>query len=140
MALAEIASLAAWGLFSGLATLFLLFLLRVLIRREWIAAVLFVVIASAFFSQGSDSPLTWIIGAFEWAITYFLLTRFGLLALTAGYASGNLLYRFPITPDLSAWYAGIGVAGVVLMLAFAAYAFHTSLGGRPMFQARLLED
>jgi len=140
MALAEIASLTAWCLFFGLATLFLLFLLRVLIRREWIAVVLFIAIASAFTSQGSDSPATWIVGAFEWAITYFLLTRFGLLALTAGYTFANLFYRFPITADLSAWYAGIGLTGIILLLAFAAYAFHTSLGGRPMFQARLLED
>jgi hypothetical protein len=73
-------------------------------------------------------------------MTYFLLTRFGLLTLTAGGAVASLFYRFPITAELSAWYAGIGFAGVILLLAFAAYAFHTSLGGRPMFQARLLED
>jgi len=51
-----------------------------------------------------------------------------------------LLLQFPITPQLSAWYSGTGLAGAVLLLAFAAYAFHTSLGGRPMFQSRLLED
>jgi len=140
MALAEIASLAVWCIFWGLATLFLLFLLRVLLRRDWVAAVLFIVIATVFFSMASDSPLTWIVNALEWGVSYFLLTRFGLLALTASYAFCNLFYRFPITLQLSAWHSGIGLAGVALMLAFAAYAFHTSLGGRPMFEAKLLED
>jgi hypothetical protein len=140
MALSEIASLGVWCIFWGLATLFLLFLLRVLLRRDWIAAMLFVVISTVYFSGPGGSPLTWIVVAFESAIGYFLLTRFGLLALTASYAFCNLLYRFPVTPQLSAWYSGIGLAGVVLMLALAGYAFHTSLGGRPLFQAKLLED
>jgi hypothetical protein len=140
MALAGISSLIVLSFFMGLATLFLLFLLRVLLRREWVAAALFIVITTAFFSRASDSPLTWIVGALESGVLYFILIRFGLLALTASYMFANLFYRFPITPQLSAWYSGIGLAGVVLILAFAAYAFHTSLGGRPMFQTRLLEE
>ena len=67
MALAEIASLAVWGIFWGLATLFLLFLLRVLLRREWVAVVLFIVIATAFFRRASGSPLTWIVGVTEFS-------------------------------------------------------------------------
>jgi len=140
MALAEIPSLMLWCIFWGLATLFLLFLLRVLLRRDWLAAILFVVILTIFFSMYSDSPLTWVVVAFESAIGYFLLIRFGLLALTASYTFCHLFYRFPITTQSSAWYSGIGLAGIILMLAFAAYAFHTSLGGRPMFQGKLLED
>ncbi|MBM3789468.1 MAG: hypothetical protein FJW35_03850 [Acidobacteria bacterium] len=117
-----------------------MFLLQVLLRRKWIAAALFIMIWTAFFSQVSDSPLTWIVGALEWGATYFVLMRFGLLAVTSGLMFAIPLYFFPITPQLSAWYSGIGLAGVILMLAFAAYAFRTSLGGRPMFEAKLLED
>jgi membrane protein implicated in regulation of membrane protease activity len=71
---------------------------------------------------------------------YFVLVRLGLLALAGVFIGYFLLIMFPITPHLSAWYAGTGIAGAVLILAFAVYAFHTSLGGRPMFQTRLLED
>jgi serine/threonine-protein kinase len=140
MALSEIPRLVVWSIFWGLATLFLLFLFRVLLRRAWVAATLFVVISTMLFSTGSGSPVTWIVQAFEWAISYFLLTRFGLLALTMSFVFANLFYRFPITPQFSAWYFGIGLAGVVLMLAFAGYAFHTALGGQPLFGRASLED
>ena len=140
MAVSEIPSLAVWCIFIGLATLFLLFLLRVLVRRDWVAATLYVVILTMWNSMGSPSPLMWIVYAFEWAISYFLVTRFGLLALAATGAFASLFYQFPITPQLSAWYFGIGLAGVVLMLALAGYAFHTSLGGQPLFGRASLED
>jgi len=128
------------SLFWALATLFLLFLLRVMLRREWVAAAAFILVLTAFMGLGSDSPITWIFYALKYGVICFLLLRFGLLANTAHYTVYFLLWFFPMTPHLSAWYSGIGLAGAVLMLAFAAYAFHTSLGGRPMFQARLLED
>ena len=139
-ALARISSLPVLALFFSLASLFLLLMLRVLLRRERLAAVLFIVIATVAESAYSDSPLTWTYIALTWGATYFLLKRFGLLGTVASITFGTLLLQFPITPQLSAWYSGTGLAGAVLLLAFAAYAFHTSLGGRPMFQSRLLED
>jgi hypothetical protein len=136
----NILSLPILSLFWGLASLFLLFLLRILLRREWVAAVVFILVLTAFMGLGSDSPVTWIYYVLKYGVVCFLLVRFGLLANTAHYTVYFLLWFFPITPQLSAWYSGIGLAGVVLLLAFAAYAFRTSLGGRPMFQAKLLED
>jgi hypothetical protein len=139
-ALASALSLPVWSFYWGIGSLFLLFLLRVLLRREWLAAVLFVLLLTAFFGLSSDSPLTWIFSALEGGTAYFILVRFGLLASTVQYTFAFVLELFPVTPQLSAWYSGIGIAGVILLLGFAAYAFHTSLGGRPMFQAKLLED
>jgi len=92
-------------------------------------------VLSAFFGLSSDSPFTWINNLLEWTIMYFVLVRLGLLALAGVLIGYFLLIMFSIAPQLSAWYAG-----AVLILAFAAYAFHASLGGRPMFQAKLLED
>jgi hypothetical protein len=53
---------------------------------------------------------------------------------------GILLQAFPITTQLSAWYSWIGLTGLALLLVFALYAFHTSLGGQPMFGRASLED
>jgi hypothetical protein len=66
--------------------------------------------------------------------------RLGIQATVFLLISVNLLLLFPITLQLSAWYSGIGLTGLALPLAFAPYAFHTSLGGQPMFGAALLED
>ena len=40
----------------------------------------------------------------------------------------------------SVWYAGIGMAPLVAVLALALFAFYTSLGGQKVFQGSLLED
>ena len=63
-----------------------------------------------------------------------------ILATAAALFFQNILVCFPITTQLSAWYSGVGLAGLLLLLGLTLYAFHTSLGGRPMFGARLLDD
>jgi len=70
----------------------------------------------------------------------FLLIRFGVLALVAANVFNVFLGSFPLTTQMSAWYADTSLAGMVLMAAMAVYAFHTSLGGRPMFGAAELEE
>lgn len=46
----------------------------------------------------------------------------------------------PITTQQSAWYFGIGLAGLALPPAIAIYSFHTSLGGRPLLGNVAFED
>ena len=70
----------------------------------------------------------------------FLLIRFGLLALVANFVVHGLLASFPLTTQGSAWYAGISLAGILLMAAMAFYGFYTSLGGRPVFGGAVLEE
>jgi hypothetical protein len=40
---------------------------------------------------------------------------------------------FPITADFSVWYAGASVFALLSVAAMAAFAFHSSLAGRPLF-------
>ena len=71
----------------------------------------------------------------------FLITRLGLLALSAAFVfEFCLLTNFPLTTQGSAWYAGISVAGILLMAAMAFYGFYTSLGGRPVFGRATLDE
>jgi hypothetical protein len=126
----------------GLTTLFFLFVLRVLLRKGWIAAAVFVLVLSVFDALGpTGAPVVFAIrGLIISSLTVFLLVRFGLLALIAAGLFGLFLGNFPLTTDASAWYAGIGFAGILLMAAMAFYSFYTSLGGRPMFGAATLEE
>jgi serine/threonine-protein kinase len=129
------------AIFDGLAVLFIFFLLRVLLRREWAAVLLLVLILTAMDTLGSDSPLlSGIVDVVAWGISLFVLVRFGLLAAVAGFMVGIVLQSFPITPQLSAWYSGIGLTGLFLLLGLTAYALHTSLGGQPLFGRLSLED
>jgi hypothetical protein len=78
-------------------------------------------------------------GLIIWGLLVFLLIRFGLLAFVAQGIFVNLL-SFPLTTQGSAWYAGISLAGILLMAAMALYGFYTSLGGRPVFGGAVLEE
>ena len=47
---------------------------------------------------------------------------------------------FPITTELSVWYATSFVLALILLLALTLYSFYTSLAGRPLFRAKFLDD
>ncbi len=128
-------------IFYGLATLFVLFLLRVLLRSEWAAVVVFLLILTARDALRSESLLLGgFFNALGWGVILFVLMRFGLLATTVAILVHLVFGSFPMTTQLSAWYSGIGLTGLALLLGLTIYAFRTSLGGRPMLQSRLLED
>jgi hypothetical protein len=143
----KVADLLFAGPFSALAILFLVFLLRLLLRREWAAAALIVLLptvagtlqTSAGASTGS-LLLSAATGAVVGGVLVFVVLRVGLLASAATVVFDNLLRSFPITTQVSAWYFGIGLTGIVLLLAMAGYAFYTSLGGQPLFGRLLTED
>ena len=135
----------SWSLvgpvFFALAMLFVFFLLRILLRAEWAAALLLVVILSAVDALGNASPLlSWVSNLVSFGAVLFVLVRFGLLAVVVSFAFGTILQWFPITTDLSAWYAGIGLAGVCLLLGLTAYGFYTSLGGQRLFGRLSIDD
>jgi serine/threonine-protein kinase len=120
---------------------FAVFLLRVLLKRMWVVAtvlILFVILGNI--SMGQPSILASILIALAIGIDLFVYFRFGMLAYVIQIFAFSLLLGFPITTQLSAWYSGIGLTGLVLLLAFALYAFHTSLGGQPLFGRASLED
>ena len=129
------------ALFIPLAILFVLFLFRALLRKEWAAAVAFVLLFTVFFAANSQFDPVALVGFLVfWVLTVFLLIRFGLLALVVWMFFGNVLYSYPLTTHGSAWYSGISLAAILLMAALVFYGFYTSLGGRPVFGGAVLEE
>ena len=125
----------------GLLILFILFLLRVLLRKQWAATLVFLAFFAAMGALDSESPiLGGILGALEWALPLLVVLRFGLLATTTGIFAYNILSWFPLTMQLSAWYSGMGLLGAGLVLILSLVAFRTSLSDRPLFGRSLLED
>jgi predicted Ser/Thr protein kinase len=133
--------LAAFGLqaidgamFDPMIVLFVLFLMRVLLRKEWIAAAAAVAFLSAIFSGSPsapwiDIPATVLLEAME----VFLLLRFGVPAVIVAGVVGTYLLDVPITVDFSSWYAGIGVLALVACALIAWYGFRTALAGRSVW-------
>jgi hypothetical protein len=123
----------------ALLIFFLLFLLRLVVRKDWIAAIV-IVILGAGTNTGGDYPLvTFIASAVIWLSILLILKRFGLLVLIVGLVVQNVLQVFPVTYRLSQWYAAPGLAGVLAIAALAIYGFYTALAGKPIFSGDALD-
>jgi hypothetical protein len=120
----------------------LLFLARLLLKTTWAAIAVVALLYAADFAFVIGEPtLVSAIPLLLWVPLFlFVWFRLGLLALVAYLIFYFLLFDLPITTQISAWYSWVGLTGLALLLAFALYAFHTSLGGRPMFGRASLED
>jgi serine/threonine-protein kinase len=117
-----------------------LFLLRVLLRRGRLAAIAFVLVFSAPSILASRHPALVAPAMLAvYGVAALAVVRFGLVALAAGILTANLLLSVPVTGSLSSWYAGSSVFAVLTLLALAAWAFHTSLGGRRLWSEALFE-
>jgi serine/threonine-protein kinase len=121
----------------ALGLFFLFFLLRVILRREWLAAVAVLLVAQ-FAAPGVQTILERI--AFTIIVGVFLLVtiRFGVLAIAAGFFAMNLLSGIFLSTDLYLWYASTTIVVVTVFLAFTAYAFHTAVANRKLFKPDFL--
>jgi hypothetical protein len=134
---ADVAQELMWAPFLWFALLFILFVLRVLLRKQWAAAIAWVLL---FTVLASGDPGGWVSALIFSMLAVFVMIRFGLLALVANHVVFSILQHFPLTTQGSAWYAGIGLTGILLIGAMAFYGFYTSLGGRAVFGRTILEE
>jgi hypothetical protein len=72
------------------------------------------------------------------ALNIGVLLRYGMLALIVVDVISDYLLGLPRTFDLSAWYAGIGLAPLLVVALVAVFGFRTSLAGRPVLREDLL--
>ena len=118
---------------------FLLFILRLVLKRDWLAAIIVVVIGAGT-NQGGEHPIaTYAFLAVIWLSILLVLIRFGMLAVGVGLVVQNALVLFPTTVHFSRWYASAGLAGIIVILGLALYGFYTGLAGKPIFSAAVLD-
>jgi hypothetical protein len=131
----------------GLLIMFLLFVLRVIFRKQWLTAIAFIALLTLprllpppEGLTGAGLLLFVLIEAVLASLVMVVSLRFGLLALCATAFVGQVLSGdFPVTLDVSRWYIEASVTAIGAVLAVAGYAFHTALAGRPLFKEGLLE-
>jgi hypothetical protein len=129
------------ALFQAFIMVFLLLLFVVVLRRERIAVLALWLLLTVMLALVSEA--TWLMIPFTalWAFLVVLtLIRYGLLALVSVVFFSHLLVFYPITTELTAWYATDFTIALVIAVAIAAYGFYISLGGEKVFSAKLLED
>jgi hypothetical protein len=96
-------------------------LILILVRRKWLAAVLFVMTMTMALQSGS--PASIVAFTIVCAISAFSLLRFGILAVIVWGYTIQAIREFPLTTNWSAWYAQDALFIVLTLVGLALYGF-----------------
>jgi predicted Ser/Thr protein kinase len=138
------AALGAWlsqvpmSILGTLEFFFLLFGLRVLLRKEWIAAIVFVAIFVLSKTLQSSYPSVEIPAEIlVYAIAVLVVLRFGLVPLACGIFTVNMLANVPFSADWSSWYMPTSVLALLSVVFLAGWGFYHSLGEEPVWKVEM---
>jgi protein kinase-like protein len=122
---------AVYAIRNVLLFFFLLFLLRLLLRSQWPAALAYATVFGLLSALGNDHP--WIgglVGFLYFGSGAFAVLRWGLLSFAVGTFVSTLLVNAPATLDLSAWYFGNMLLLIAIVLGLTSWGLYTSVAGR----------
>ena len=119
---------------STLVFFFVLFGLKVLLRKEWIAAITFVAIfalprALTSTHVAVELPTQIIV----YGIAVLIVLRFGFVSLACAIFTIDLLANVPLSADFSAWYMTTAILALLSVVALAGWGFYHALGGEPLW-------
>lgn len=126
------------SIFATLQFFFVLLGLKVLLRRNWLAAIAFVALYVGLRSLQSTHPAVDLPAiALVYAVLVLIVFRFGLVPLAVGAFTVDMLGNVPFTADFSAWYMGTTVLALLSVVALAAWGFYHALGGEPVWKVEM---
>ena len=129
------------GLFIAFVCVFLLLVFLKLMRHQMPALITVWIILTAFATLVSQSTLIMVpLISVTTLLAVFVMRRFGLLALTTAAVVAHLLIFFPVTTELTAWYATDFTIALAISVALAAFAAYTAVGGARVFSAKIFAD
>jgi hypothetical protein len=122
------------GFWFSICILFLLFLFRVVLRKQWAAVGAFVLLWTILSALDADAIAFDIPRAALWAgIMVFVVLRTGFLALVAFFALSQCAMVSRLIMDHPAWYAEPAIPFLAVFLGIALYGLHIALAGRRLF-------
>jgi len=117
---------------------FVLFGLKVLLRKEWIAAVVFVAIFAL--PRGLSSTYMAVelpTQILVYAIAVLIVVRFGFVPLACAIFTIDLMANVPFSAELSTWYMPTSILALLSVVALAAWGFYHSLGGERVWRVEM---
>jgi serine/threonine-protein kinase len=128
----------------GFMISFLLLFFTMLLRRKWLGAVAAWLVLFSF-SLSQDVAAGIPVSAMTFAIVFptlmvLMTARFGVLAMISTFLTYHLIVFYPITTELSAWYAGDFLLCAGFISALAIYGFYISLAGQKIFETSFFKD
>ncbi len=137
LAIAELFGSAIEAVYRGVLELFFLVGLRVLLRRWWLAVMIFVAVNGILeILEGIHPLVSWLTLAVGiTGVAAFVLIRFGLLTYVAALFCYLVLVATPASLDVSAWFAETGFFLVAVVAGLGVFGCWTALAGRPFATA-----
>jgi serine/threonine-protein kinase len=127
------------SMIEALMLLFVIFLFRLIARSEWGAGALYCLLAVTVNNLGlSHAAIGSLFSAAAAVLTFYILIRYGLVALAVSIFVNTLLSGFPLTLDFSKWYAGQSLLALGTVLALAVFGFREALAGRAVLREDVL--
>ncbi len=132
-------ALGAWlmqvpnSILGALEFFFLILGLKLLLRKEWIAAIAFVAIFTGLRSDNLHPVIDIPADIVIYAIAVLIVYRYGLVPLVCAIFTVDMLAAVPLTLDFSTWYAGTSLFPLLSVVALAGWGFYHSLGGKPLW-------
>jgi serine/threonine-protein kinase len=112
--------------------------LKVILRKEWIAAFVFITIFAI--PQGMNSTHKMIelpAMVVVYGIALLIVIRFGLVPLACAIFTINLIANVPFSADFSIWYMTTSILALLSVLVIAGWGFYHSLGGQPLWKLEM---
>jgi len=121
--------LSAWrGPYAAVISLFFLFLLSVVLRREWLAIIVGLIFGTLIAYLPGEHPLfDLLFSAAVSAIYLFGVVRFGLLTAAFTVFTFFLVDGLSLTFNLSKWFASSTILVFVVVVGLASYAAYVCL-------------
>ena len=137
-------ALGAWlkqvpsSILGTLEFFFLLFGLKFVLRKEWLAAIAFV----ALFSlprglQDSHPAIELPTLILVYSIAVLIVLRFGLIPLAVAIFTVDMAGGLPLSADLSTWFMTNSLFALFSVIALAAWGFYHSLGRQPLWKVQM---
>lgn len=118
----------------GLIFVFMLVVLRVLLRNQWLAAGAFVAIWVSMSVFTGAPPEIIAANLVVYGSIAFAGMRFGLLPLATAMMFDGVLYEIPFTLNVSAWYFGLCLTMSAAVLLFVCWAFREAIRGQKLLR------
>ena len=134
-------ALGAWLVYVPLSILvtlqffFLMLGLKVVLRKEWLAAIVFVLIFALPRGLTSNYAIVELPAQIVvYSIAALIVFRFGLVPLAVAAFTIDMLGNVPVSSDWSAWYMPTSILALLSVVALAGWGFYHSLGGEQLWQ------
>ena len=119
----------------GMSLIYLLILglLRIVLRKWWLWAPVFIFQGTFFFIISDVTSLArWLMVVVLMTALFLLYIRLGLLASFAFFFASYILTDFPLTANLDSWYLGSSLFALGVVAAVGLYGFFISTSGRSL--------